>query len=335
MNLLAHLPAPPPGKSGWPWTEESPASSPDDVWPKITIVTPSYMQCEYLEQTIRSVLLQNYPNLEYFILDAGSTDSSREIIRKYEPWLAGWRSEKDAGQSAAVNEGWARATGEVLAWINSDDWYQPGAFAAIVPLFCGIHPADWVGGLVDDCVPDGTPVRRHPAWPTPLPTALGFHEFGYYQPGMFWSRRLVEKIGPLEKDMHLCFDLDFWARSLVAGFVLTPVDTPVACFRQHSGSKTSSQLEVIIEESREIFRRHSPPLSSPERRQAARWLREYSSDLVLQIVYRRLRQGRRAAALVYLLREFRTGLELRPRRLLLGALARILTKGRPPEWFQS
>lgn len=101
---LAELPPPPPDRTGWPWTEESPPIA--GTQPRLTLITPSYMQGEFIEQTIRSVLLQGYPDLEYFILDGGSTDGTRKIIRKYEPWLAGWRCEKDAGQSAAINEGW-------------------------------------------------------------------------------------------------------------------------------------------------------------------------------------------------------------------------------------
>src|SRR4051812_31180515 len=123
---LAELPPPPPGAAGWPWTEES-SGLEEGPWPRVSIVTPSYMQGDFLEETIRSVLLQGYPDLEYFIIDGGSTDRSVEIIRRYEPWLAGWVSEKDAGQPAAVNKGWNRASGDILAYINSDDWYYPGA----------------------------------------------------------------------------------------------------------------------------------------------------------------------------------------------------------------
>jgi len=291
------------------------------------------MQGEFLEQTIRSVLLQGYPNLEYLILDGGSTDGSRAILEKYSPWLAGWRCEKDSGQSAALNEGWVQGTGDVFAWINSDDWYQPGAFAAVAPLFRGPEFANWVGGPVDDCGRDGAFRKRHPAWPTPLDAALGYHDFGYYQPGMFWSRKLVEKVGPLDVNLHLCFDLEFWVRSLKAGFELRPVDTPIACFRQHPRSKTSSQLEEVILESREIFRRHSGRLSDADRRKSAKWLREYSADLVMQIVYRHLLHARRRAAVSWLLRELPTMIQLQPRRLLLGALWRVLVTGRPPAWI--
>ena len=113
---INELPSPPPGKRGWPWTEDSPQlpdTMPDgSPWPKISIVTPSLNQGPFIEETIRSVLLQGYPNLEYIIMDGGSTDESIEIIKKYEPWLAYWESEPDRGQSHAINKGFQRASGD-------------------------------------------------------------------------------------------------------------------------------------------------------------------------------------------------------------------------------
>jgi glycosyltransferase involved in cell wall biosynthesis len=291
------------------------------------------MQSQFLEQTIRSVLLQNYPNLEYFVLDGGSTDGSREIIEKYSPWLAGWRCEKDAGQTATIAEGWARGQGDVCAWINSDDWYQPGALAAIAPLFRGAQPAAWVAGTVDDCALDGTLLRPRPAWPVSLAATLGFRHFGYHQPGMFWSRALLEKVGPLDVRMHLCFDLEFWVRSLVAGFVLTPVEAPVACFRQHAGSKTARLYEEIVAESRLVFRKYSPHLAPAERSESAKWLREYLADYHLHLIYRCLRDGARGRALKLLLREIHFITDLRPRKLALGILYRVFISGQPPDWF--
>jgi cellulose synthase/poly-beta-1,6-N-acetylglucosamine synthase-like glycosyltransferase len=122
---LKDLPPPPPGKTGWPWTEESrplpDATADGQLWPKISIVTPSYNQGRFIEECIRSVLLQGYPNLEYIIIDGGSTDETVEVIKKYEPWLAYWESEPDRGQSHAINKGLAKSTGQLFNWHNSDD----------------------------------------------------------------------------------------------------------------------------------------------------------------------------------------------------------------------
>ncbi|MCG2767567.1 MAG: glycosyltransferase, partial [Anaerolineae bacterium] len=126
---LSELPPPPSGKTGWPWTEESeqlPEMMPGgEPWLRVSIVTPSYNQAQFIEETIRSVLLQGYPNLEYIVLDGGSTDDSVQIIRKYADWIAYWASEKDNGQTDAINRGWQRATGSILAYLNSDDIHTP------------------------------------------------------------------------------------------------------------------------------------------------------------------------------------------------------------------
>ena len=327
---LAELPAPPAGRTGWPWTEESPRC--DEALPRLTIVTPSFMQGEFIEQTIRSVLLQGVGDLEYFILDGGSTDATREIIRKYEPWLAGWRCEKDAGQSATVNEGWARATGEVLAWINSDDWYFPGALALAGRRFA--EPSVmWLAGGVDDVDVTGRFLKRHPAAPTPLVRCLGRSEYGYFQPGMFWRRALVEKVGPLDTGIFSSFDHDFWARTLAAGFALMAVAEPLACFRQHAGSKTGGQFQRGMREDWMIFERYRGQLSPAEQRQAAEWLREYEADNLLLTIYRLLDGGRRWAALRYLLEKIALAPRVRPPRAWFGAVARVLAN-RPPAWIR-
>ena len=123
--MIDQLPAPPKGKKGWPWTvqtdlpkETMPNGEP---WPRISLVTPSYNQGRYIEETIRSVLLQNYPNLEYVIIDGGSTDETLAILQKYEHWLTYWASEPDHGQSHAINKGFQRCTGTILNWLCSDD----------------------------------------------------------------------------------------------------------------------------------------------------------------------------------------------------------------------
>ena len=137
MNLP--FPPAPEGKTGWPWTEipePMPETLPDgSPWPKISVVTPSFNQGQFIEETIRSVLLQGYPNLEYIIIDGGSTDNTLEVIRKYEPWLTYWVSEPDRGQSHAINKGIGKAMGEILFWLNSDDLVLPSVFFRIAKMF--------------------------------------------------------------------------------------------------------------------------------------------------------------------------------------------------------
>ena len=136
---LDDLPAPPPGKTGWIWTEQSnplPPKMPDGTeWPRISIVTPSYNQGHYIEETIRSILLQGYPNLEYIIIDGGSTDRSVEIIQKYASFLTYWVSEPDNGQTQAIDKGLAYCTGEIFNWVNSDDFLSRNALATIASAF--------------------------------------------------------------------------------------------------------------------------------------------------------------------------------------------------------
>ena len=136
---LEELPPSPPGKTGWPWTQGSKTlgnAMPDgNSWPKISIVTPSFNQGKYIEETIRSVLLQGYPDIEYIVIDGGSMDASLDIIKKYERWLTYWVSEPDKGQSHAINKGFAKSSGEIYAYINSDDFYCPSAFGTVAPMF--------------------------------------------------------------------------------------------------------------------------------------------------------------------------------------------------------
>jgi glycosyltransferase involved in cell wall biosynthesis len=135
---LSELPSPRPGKKGWPWTEETPPSSTTtptgEPWRRISIVTPSFNHGDFLERTIRSVLLQGYPNFEYIIIDGGSTDNSIEIIRKYERWLTFWTSEPDCGTSHALNKGFAHASGDLLGIMCADDVYLAGGILKLAQL---------------------------------------------------------------------------------------------------------------------------------------------------------------------------------------------------------
>src|SRR5262244_3776597 len=135
---ISELPPAPAGVEGWPWQAdtETPFDHSDlfDL-PKISVITPSYNQARYIEETIRSVLLQGYPNLEYIIIDGGSSDQTTEIIKKYEPWLTYWVSEPDRGQSDAINKGFSKSTGRILNWLNSDDFLEKNALGRVATAF--------------------------------------------------------------------------------------------------------------------------------------------------------------------------------------------------------
>lgn len=329
---LTDLPPPLPGRTGWPWTEACPVL-PGDSWPRITVVTPSYMQAVFIEETIRSVLLQGYPSLEYFILDGGSTDGTREIIQKYEPWLAGWRCEKDRGQSAAVNEGWAKATGELVSWINSDDWYQPGILAAVARAAMDKPTATWFAGHVDDHTADGKFIKRHPPRHMPLDELLGRHDYGFHQPGMFWRQSHIRTVGTMDEALHNSFDCELWARSVAAGHVLECLDAPAACFRRHRMSKTGGNATRMMNEDRIVWSRHSGKLEPAARRRAEHWLRAYEADRLPMSVYQLLAAGKRGKALSQLIRHAHLLPHIRPASIYFGALLRVLTTGKPAPWF--
>ena len=257
--------------------------------------------------------------------------------------ISGWEREKlgritrrwlgFGGPQSVVNEGWKRATGEVLAWINSDDWYYPGVMELVGRRFAAEPSVTWLAGAVDDVDMSGRFLKRHPAAHTPLARALGRKEFGCFQPGMFWRRSLVEKVGPLDEVLNCAFDQDFWVRSLLAGFSMTAITEPVACFRVHGGSKTGGLSSRAIGEDWQLFARYCGNLAPDERRQAAAWLRAYEADYLVTGTYKLLQTGRRGEALGYLLRKLALAPLVRPRRTWWGAFLRTLVTGRPPAWF--
>ena len=167
---IEDLPPPPKDRSGWPWTEASdpvpPTMRDGTAWPSITIVTPSYQQAGFLEETLRSVLLQGYPKLEYIVVDGGSTDGSVDIIRSYAPWITRWVSESDDGQSDAINKGFRWATGSILGWLNSDDTYHPGALAEVAEAMHRAGTEIVLGAMDKVQFGDGEPrlVKRSLPW---------------------------------------------------------------------------------------------------------------------------------------------------------------------------
>lgn len=178
--------------------------------PLVTIVTPSYNQARFLEQTMRSVLEQDYPNIEYMVVDGGSTDGSVDIIKKYSNRLKWWVSEKDNGQAEAINKGFARANGEIIAWVNSDDYYMPGAVSSAVKALSDHPEAGFVYGKVQVVDKDEKILNQLSYGNWGLKDLLSFHIIG--QPAVFMRRDLLEKVGYLDQTYHCLLDHHLWIR---------------------------------------------------------------------------------------------------------------------------
>jgi len=228
----------------------------DANYPKISIVTPSYNQAEFLERTIFSVLNQNYPNLEYIIIDGGSTDGSVEIIKKYEKYLTYWVSEKDEGQSAAISKGFKKSTGKILAWLNSDDTYLPETFCEIAKNFSRNSGVDLIFGNIYFI--DGSDKRIRELRFTEFDFSTLIYEGGnLHQTGTFWTRKIYDKVGGLNSNYKFCMDYDFFCRVAKVG-KLCHVRDFLANFRMHANAKSSTISYIGQKEHKEIMRRYIP-----------------------------------------------------------------------------
>ena len=278
---LSELPPPPADRIGWPWTAEG-TRLPNRMnggseWPRVSVVTPSFNQGAFLEETIRSVLLQGYPDLEYIVIDGGSTDNSVEIIRKYEPWLVYWVSEKDRGQSDAINKGFKRVTGDIIAWLNSDDYYEQGVFRRVIQEFLTNSGHTVVMGnarafgmgreyIREETEPQLYPLLFHcPLVQRKMPNVMPC------QPAMFFRRKVVDTLGPL--DIHLVYsmDYDYWIRALVEGFRFHHVSQTWAHYRFHPQSKGSEGPEACYEEWTTVSQKHFNALPLRKRISAGIW----------------------------------------------------------------
>jgi glycosyltransferase involved in cell wall biosynthesis len=246
---LRDLPPAPDGRIGWPWTEASsalPATMSDGGhWPRITIVTPSFNQARFIEATIRSILLQGYPNLEYFILDGGSSDRSVEIIKRYEPWLTHWTSEPDGGQSAAINRGLRFGSGLFANWINSDDMLHRNALVSHATSVGFDHRVVYVG----DCThidEHGTAKFTHRGRVHSLEDLVRIRsvwraagERGYIdQPAVLFPRKLALEVGALDVTNHRTMDYELWGNFFLAGADFEYTNIPFGIFRVHAEQKT-------------------------------------------------------------------------------------------------
>ena len=204
---------------------------------RISVITPSFNQARYLEATIRSVLEQDYPDVEYIVVDGGSTDGSVEIIQRYADRLAWWVSEKDKGQTDAINKGFARATGDVLAWLNSDDTYQPGALREAAAALQANAGAALLYGDCNFIDENGRVIGRFPAAHTDLRRLRQGYVHVPQQASLF-PAALWRKVGPLDASFYFAMDYDLWTRLAAQGpFVYLP-GRVWANFRLHGDAKT-------------------------------------------------------------------------------------------------
>ena len=241
-------------------------------WSKISVVTPSFNQGRFIGQTFDSVLGQEYPNLEYLVLDGGSTDETGSILDLYRPRLAYSCSQKDNGQADAINKGFARTTGEILAWLNSDDQYAPDALMHVARAFDLFPDADLVVGGCGLLEGNTGVVSRihHSALPigkvVPLPLRqlldldncwLKGHFF--YQPEVFWRREIWEAAGGnVQDDLYYCFDYDLWVRMAEAGAKVVHIPDLLAIYRVHPQQKTYGHDLPYLPELKLVKSRREP-----------------------------------------------------------------------------
>jgi glycosyltransferase involved in cell wall biosynthesis len=226
--------------------------------PTITLVTPSFNQAEFLETTIRSVLAQNYPRLEYMVLDAGSTDGSVDVIRSYASRLTYWRSHPDHGQGAAVIEGWRRGSGALVSWINSDDVLLEGSLEAVGRAFS--DDRDLYYG--DDIAIDRAGIAYHYSLKSELPDWVLRNDLGSPgQPGTFYARRLVERVGYFDCGLRYAMEYDLVLRMMSAGGRAHHLRAPVAALRHHEATKTATSAGALTQECDRVSARVVPPLS--------------------------------------------------------------------------
>lgn len=245
-NGTSTIPAPESNKTGWPWTNvKSSYFSASAFWPKISIVTPSFNQGKYIEETILSVISQGYPNLEYIIIDGGSTDDTVAIIKKYEEWISYWVSESDSGQSHAINKGLERCTGEIFNWINSDDWYMPYTFSEVATTFMKDPELLVVAGFENHRTQDGgTLLHKGTFLKATLEQTIELCEVA--QPSTFFKLTAIRQIGGVSEDLHYIMDGEMWVRLLLRygqeHFI--NIEKVLVNFRLHRQSKTVSNAVV-------------------------------------------------------------------------------------------
>lgn len=225
-----------------PFFDEKVIIGEDRSWPKISVITPSYNQAEFLEETILSVLNQNYPNLEYIIIDGGSTDRSVEIIKKYEKYITYWVSGKDEGQADAVNRGFKMAKGEIFVWLNSDDTYLPGALGKAVEFFNTHSYIGMIYGKTYFINERGNVIGNYPTEPFNY-KGLARSNF-LAQPSVFFRSEVYFAVGGLDSDLHYTMDYELWIR-IAKTYRVEYLPVFLSTYRLHKESKSVSGVHAL------------------------------------------------------------------------------------------
>jgi len=286
-GLLPQLPAPSAGRRGWPWDVQTrPLATTLQDWPRITIVTPSFQQGDFLEETIRSVLLQNYPQLEFVVMDGSSADASPAIIDRYRPWLSYARSAPDHGQAHAINLGFSLAGGDVRGWLNSDDFLLPGTLRRVAQAWR--RGADFIYGDAID-LDQATRRRRYTFANLAYPRYRKFSGL-FPQPSAFWAGSCARSLWEAQQ---CAIDYELWIR-LLPGRRIRYINWPLAVARQHEAAKTYDP--AMKQRWEEDAVRNG--LAHPELYRPNPWLdREYRLVQRITRCWRRLGGGRRCRAL--------------------------------------
>jgi glycosyltransferase involved in cell wall biosynthesis len=293
---------------------------------KVSIITPSYNQAAFLDETIRSVLSQDYPQREYIIVDGGSSDGSADIIRGYEDALTYWVSEPDRGQAHAINKGLARASGDVVAYLNSDDLYLPGALTAVVETFVRNPGVYWLCGrcvaLDDTTHTESLMPLELPADPLEWLLRPSGSSYCFPQQSVFLRRSLVEAIGTFREDMHYSFDYEYFLRILLAGHRPLRLQRKLAVFRLHDRSKTVSQEARFTAEDLRIAEMYVDRAAPALRRRVLRQRHASSSWQIIDGCAAIARVGGSRAARRALWQQVRRDVTLLRYRAIWGAFRR-------------
>jgi glycosyltransferase involved in cell wall biosynthesis len=296
--VLIDLPPPPLGKRGWPWTTEIkalPPKRPDGSrWPRISIVTPSYNQGQFIEETIRSVLLQGYPDLQYMIIDGGSTDHSVKIIKKYEPWLDYWVSEQDRGQSHAINKGFCRSTGVLLGWLNSDDVLLPSALATVAMALQLPGEQVLIAGTAEYRDVSGTRCTWvHNRIPETFADVFLHFDTYFAQPSVFFTRQALQCAGVLREDLHYTMDLDLWLR-MAQHARITLVNQRLSWIRDHKDAKTWRDNALpVLDEAEDVLQPYSRLVSAGIVKRTCALARQRRSEAWVAVGRRSITNGDR------------------------------------------